>query len=77
MERHHIDHAASGMSMMLGHAGLAFPNCLGNLNVTVSGSGAPPPTGDVTLSLTGGIYGTSSAVLGTVGVRPCTMRLQR
>lgn len=51
-----------------GHAGFAFPNCLGNLNISVSGSGTPPPTGDVTLGLTGGIYNSKSAVLGTVGL---------
>ncbi|CAL5220002.1 g1945 [Coccomyxa viridis] len=49
-----------------GGQGLAFPNCLGDLNVTVNGSGTPPPTGDVTLSLAGGIYGSKSEVLGTV-----------
>ena len=55
-----------------GHAGFAFPNCLGDLNVTVSGTGTPPPTGAVTLGLTGGIYNGKSAVLGTVGIKPCT-----
>ena len=45
------------------HAGFTFPNCLGNLTLTVSGAGAPPPTGNVTLIVAGGH---KNATLGSV-----------
>ena len=35
-------------------AGFRFPNCLGNLTLTVSGAGVPPPTGNLTLIASGG-----------------------
>ncbi|CAK0782794.1 hypothetical protein CVIRNUC_005989 [Coccomyxa viridis] len=37
-----------------GANGFRFPNCLGNLTLTVSGAGAPPPTGNLTLIASGG-----------------------
>ena len=45
------------------HVGFRFPNCLGNLTLTVSGAGAPPPTGNVTLIVSGGH---KNATLGSV-----------
>ena len=40
-----------------------FPNCLGNLTLTVSGPGAPFPTGNVSLIVAGGH---KNATLGSV-----------
>ena len=44
-------------------AGFRFPNCLGNLTPSVSGRGAPPPTGNLTLIASGG---GKNSTLGTV-----------
>ena len=45
------------------YAGFTFPNCLGNLTLTVSGAGQPPPTGNITLIVAGGH---KNATLGSV-----------
>ena len=50
--------------------GFTFPNCLGPLTVTVGGSGSPPPTGNVTLQISGGKLGANAVTIGTVSPAP-------
>ena len=49
-------------------AGFSFPNCLGSKTVTVTSSNTPAPTGDVALSITGGMFGDKGGTLGNVSI---------
>lgn len=51
-------------------SGFTFPNCLGPLTISVSGSGTPSPTGNVTLSISGGKIGSIPITLGSVSHLP-------
>ncbi|BDA44329.1 hypothetical protein COCOBI_05-5130 [Coccomyxa sp. Obi] len=55
--------AASLCRLYLG--GFAFPNCVGPLTVSVSASGSPSPTGNVTLQISGGKLGNNAVSIGT------------
>ncbi|CAK0782793.1 hypothetical protein CVIRNUC_005988 [Coccomyxa viridis] len=48
-----------------GANGFTFPNCLSILTLTVSGAGAPPPTGNITLIVAGGH---KNATLGSIAL---------
>ena len=54
------------MATCFQYAGFSFPNCLGSKTVTVSSSNTPAPTGAVTLSITGGMFGDKGGTLGNV-----------
>ena len=63
-------HALLCTSMLtcLQYAGFSFPNCLGSKTITVNSSNTPAPTGAVTLSINGGMFGDKGGTLGNVSI---------